>query len=305
MKKQESECIFLIDCSGSMAGQSIKLAREALTVFLNSLPVDCHFNVYCFGSSYNKLFPSSQPLTDGTLEVAKSLLTRIDANLGGTEIYSPLQDILKQPLVVGKPRQVFVITDGQVSNTIEVIRLVRSNATINRLFSLGIGSSADRHLVQGMARAGGGTAEFLSYGEIISRAVVRQLRLGLQPCITEVSIDWGDREAGVEHCQAPSITPPLYDGTRLILYKMWESQARLADRVRITAKTPEGDLREELEISEESYTEGNLVHKMFARKMIQDLEERHGGDDISEEIKILITDLALKYNLASRIIFGK
>ena len=62
----------------------------------------------------------------------------------------------------------------------------------------------------------------------------------------------GDREVGVEHCQAPGLIPPLYDGTRLILYKLWESQARLADRVRITARTPEGDLREELENSEES-----------------------------------------------------
>ena len=148
MKKQESECIFLMDCSGSMRGPSIKLGGDALSVFLNSLPVDCHFNVYCFGSRYNKLFPTSQPLTDESLESAKSLLAQLDANLGGTEIYSPLQDILMQPLVGGKPRQVFIITDGQVSNTMEVIKLVRRHATTHRVFSLGIGSSADRHLVK-------------------------------------------------------------------------------------------------------------------------------------------------------------
>ena len=90
LKKQESECIFLIDCSGSMRGPSIKLAREALSVFLNSLPADYYFNVYCFGSRYNKLFPTSQPLTDQTLETAKSLLANLGANLGGTEIFSPL-----------------------------------------------------------------------------------------------------------------------------------------------------------------------------------------------------------------------
>ena len=303
IKKQQSECVFLIDCSGSMGGQSMKLAREALSVFINSLPVDCHFNVYCFGSRYNKLFPTSRPLTDQTLEAAKSLVAKVDSNLGGTELLSPLQDILQQPLAVGKPRQVFVITDGQVSNTREIISLVNSEVRSSRLFSLGIGASADRHLVKGISRVGAGTAEFVSLGEKISGVVVRQLKRGLQPCLQDVNIDWGDSctdsQQGPEHCQAPALTPPLYDGSRMILYKLWESEARLAGRVTITAKTPEGDLQVELEISEDSYTEGDLVHKMFARKMIQDLEERHDGED-KEEVKAVITDLALRYNLSSR-----
>ena len=305
MKKQQSECIFLIDCSGSMGGESIKLAREALSVFVNSVPADYHFNIYCFGSRYNKLFPASQPLTDQTLQTARSLLDNLDANLGGTEIFPPLQDIFQQPLLVGKPRQVFVITDGQVSNTRETISLVRKHASTNRVFSLGIGSSSDRHLVKGLARSGRGTAQFVSEGENIASKVVRQLKLGIQPCLHDVKIDWGDREGegegGVQFCQAPHITPPLYDGTRLILYKLWEQQTKLADKVKISAKTPEGELMEELEISEESYSQGDLVHKMFARKMIQDLEERHGGDgEEREEVKAVITDLALRYNLSSQ-----
>ena len=174
MKKQPSECIFLVDCSASMKGPSIKLAREALSVFVNSLPVDCHFNVYCFGSRYNKLFPSSQPLTDHTLEEVKSLLVQLDANLGGTAIFPPLQDTLAQELVEGKPRQVFLITDGQVSNTEQIVRLVTNHVTRARVFSLGIGASADRLLVKGVARAGRATAEFVSYGENISGAVIRE-----------------------------------------------------------------------------------------------------------------------------------
>ena len=309
LKKQQSECAFLIDCSGSMRGRSIKLAREALSVFLNSLPADYYFNVYCFGSRYNKLFPTSRPLTDQTLETAKSLLGNLEANLGGTEIFSPLEDIFQQPLLVGKPRQVFVVTDGQVSNTRETIMLVTKHANTNRVFSLGIGSSSDRHLVKGLARAGRGTAEFVSDGEIISSKVIRHLKLGLQPCLHDVEIDWGDEEGEggeVQFCQAPRLTPPLYDGTRLVLYKLWESQTKLAEKVKISAKTPEGDLVEELEITEESYSLGNhgdLVHKMFARKMIQDLEERHGdggeGED-KEEVRRVITDLALRYNLTSQ-----
>ena len=37
----------------------------------------------------------------------------------------------------------------------------------------------------------------------------------------------------------------------------------------------------------------DLVHKMFPRKMIQDLEERHQKEEDREEIKIVVTSLAL------------
>ena len=105
LKKQPAECIFLVDCSGSMQGDSIKMAREALGVFIASLPVDSHFNIICFGSSYRPLYDESVALTDESLAEAKGLIQDMDANLGGTEIYSPLEYIFRQKKVVGKPRQ--------------------------------------------------------------------------------------------------------------------------------------------------------------------------------------------------------
>ena len=55
----------------------------------------------------------------------------------------------------------------------------------------------------------------------------------------------------------------------------------------------------EVDIEADSCIEGDLIHKMFARKMIQDLEEK---SKIGEEgeIKALITDLGLKYSLMTR-----
>ena len=64
----------------------------------------------------------------------------------------------------------------------------------NRVFCLGIGAAADRALVKGMARAGRGTAAFTTQGEAITPKVIRQLRAGLQPCISEVSVTWGQEE---------------------------------------------------------------------------------------------------------------
>ncbi|KAK3729137.1 hypothetical protein QZH41_005821 [Actinostola sp. cb2023] len=124
------EFIFVVDRSGSMGIESrIKNARETLLLFLKSLPEGCYFNVIGFGSSFEKLFPKSESYDDSSLNRACSHGESMEADLGGTEILAPLQDVFSQPLIKGYPRQVFLLTDGGVRNTQQVIELVRTNAT--------------------------------------------------------------------------------------------------------------------------------------------------------------------------------
>ena len=124
----QNEFIFLVDRSGSMSGSFIRSASEALVLFLKSLPEDCHFNIYGFGSTFKSLFPSSVPYTQQNLDTATQHVQRLKADLGGTELLPPLKHIFQQPSVVGKDRQIFVLTDGEVSNTDACISLVKSNA---------------------------------------------------------------------------------------------------------------------------------------------------------------------------------
>jgi hypothetical protein len=43
-----------------MGGEPIKKAKEALTLFLKSLPIDTYFQVVSFGSNFSNLFEKSQ-----------------------------------------------------------------------------------------------------------------------------------------------------------------------------------------------------------------------------------------------------
>ena len=130
---EQGEFIFVVDRSGSMRGSNIKSARETLVLFLKSLPDGCYFNVIGFGSAFKKLFTKSEVYSDRTLDEACSHAKSMDADLGGTEILCPLQDLFSQPLIKGYPRQVFILTDGGVGNTQQVIGLVRRNAHKARL----------------------------------------------------------------------------------------------------------------------------------------------------------------------------
>ena len=126
------EFIFIVDQSGSMSGNRIKSASETLLLFLKSLPSGCHFNVVGFGSHHILLFKKSEKYSDKSVEKACTYAKKMAADLGGTEILEPLKWVFSQPLMKGAPRQVFLLTDGGVGNTQQVIELVKKNASSAR-----------------------------------------------------------------------------------------------------------------------------------------------------------------------------
>jgi hypothetical protein len=58
-----------------------------------------------------------------------------------------------------------LLTDGQVGNPGDVIHLSKHKADIARVFSFGIGSGADEHLVRETARSGRGKSYMVTDGE--------------------------------------------------------------------------------------------------------------------------------------------
>lgn len=128
------ELVFVVDRSGSMAGRYITCAAKTLQLFLRSIPNGCYFNIIGFGSYYKSLFETSQYYNQETLELATGYVKSLDADFGGTELLPPLQHVFNQPPIAGGgyTRQVFVLTDGAVSNTQQVIREVRMNCYHSR-----------------------------------------------------------------------------------------------------------------------------------------------------------------------------
>ena len=133
------EFIFLVDRSGSMGGSYIKSAAETLVLFLKSIPEGCYFNIISFGSRYESFFPSSMPYNQETMEKSTAFAKTMRADFGGTALLAPLQYIFKQPpKSFGLPRQVFVLTDGSVSNTQMVINEVKKHSQSTRCVCCGL-----------------------------------------------------------------------------------------------------------------------------------------------------------------------
>eukprot|EP00322_Chrysochromulina_rotalis_P000793 CAMPEP_0115856194 /NCGR_PEP_ID=MMETSP0287-20121206/14926_1 /TAXON_ID=412157 /ORGANISM="Chrysochromulina rotalis, Strain UIO044" /LENGTH=979 /DNA_ID=CAMNT_0003310359 /DNA_START=37 /DNA_END=2976 /DNA_ORIENTATION=- len=192
------EFVFLLDRSGSMNGgnggtAAIQRATDALQLFLRSLPTKCRFQIVGFGSEFECLFPCPVPLTAESLRAASAHASTLRANLGGTELERPLAYILAQPPSEGFGRRLIVLTDGAVSHTERVLSLVRERAPLarTRVHTVGVGSQVSHGLVDGLAEAGGGSAEYAAAGESMAPKVVRQLRRALAPPMpTLESVEW-------------------------------------------------------------------------------------------------------------------
>jgi uncharacterized protein with von Willebrand factor type A (vWA) domain len=100
--------IFFLDRSGSMAGRKMKMANNALKLFIQSLPKGAMFEIIGFGSHFK---PSSKGKGfENNDENVRKILNEIDmeyeANLGGTDILRPMK------YAMGKNYSSIEIKDG-------------------------------------------------------------------------------------------------------------------------------------------------------------------------------------------------
>ena len=122
-----SEFVFVVDCSGSMSGTNIQAAADTLITCVKSLPEGCYFNVIAFGSTFRQLFHTSSEYSKKSVVRAVQFANQLQASLGGTELLAPLRWIFKRSRCSGLPCQMFIITDGGVTNTQTVLHTVRKN----------------------------------------------------------------------------------------------------------------------------------------------------------------------------------
>lgn len=127
------ELVMLVDRSGNMSGEYIANTRETLMMILKSLPINCRFNIVGFGSGFKPLFAASRAYSQEAVSEASTYVMRMRADLGNiTNLFSPLWWVYRQLPVRGHPRQLFVLTNGSVTGTAEILDLVKSNAAGTR-----------------------------------------------------------------------------------------------------------------------------------------------------------------------------
>jgi Ca-activated chloride channel family protein len=182
------EIVFVIDTSGSQMGFPLEKSKKLADLALAKLNPNDTFNIITFAGNTQILFPEPVPATPANMQRARALLSNLTGG-GGTEMMKAIRAALDPSDSSDHLRVVVFMTDGYVGNDMEIIGEVKKHQNA-RVFSLGIGNSVNRFLIDKMAEAGRGENEVVTLADAADPAVERLFERIRTPILTDVSIDW-------------------------------------------------------------------------------------------------------------------
>jgi len=261
-RNEKEGVVFILDCSGSMTGSSITEAKKALNYCVQRLESETPFNIIIFGSTYRKLFETIMPCSDESRKKALQFIEKIDADMGGTRLipalsaaYSMVGDLFCNFLL---------LTDGEIYNVDEAIHLAYQNRKSVRIFSFGIGYGPSHALINGIAKASGGGAVFISPDESIKEKVTRQFsRLG-SPRITAIEVDWG----GMDVTDVFYSHSSIFSGEPFTIFGLVER----GQTEKVTMKGKVGEKMVQFVTSVVDIGEDDLIPTLWAKQHIKELE---------------------------------
>ena len=281
---------FVIDTSGSMAGPSIVQAKSSLTVALTRLTTRDRFNVIQFNNTVRSLFPSLEPVTAASISKAIRYTEHLSAD-GGTEILSALRQALKSPQDKGRIQQVVLLTDGQVGNEEELFELLHLRLGTRRLFTIGIGSTPNSHLMRTAAELGRGTFTYIgNVTEVKDRLDVLFKKLE-RPVLNDIAFDssWSGFE------QYPPQIADLYEGEPIVIALRARSVPQQA-----MLKGSAANLPWSLPVSFKAASSRGGLSVYWAREKISALMNETYKGAVEEAIRKAVLDVALAHHLVSK-----
>ena len=291
----------LLDCSGSMAGDSMKQARVALKHLFKQLNEEDSFAYTRFGSSLDRV---TKKMTMAYSERIQSLLSTIEkteADLGGTELEMAMTDVFNMN-ANGKARNspevtdsadVLLITDGEVWNIENILASARISG--HRVYTIGVGSAPAESLLRELAKDTGGASEFVTPREDMRGAVDRILTRMRSAQEVRFAIKWNAIEdQHKDHEWASTLPPQLIDGETVHLYARLPAKTEKPPVLicKTLVKDEEQEVSSAKPLSITWDTEG-IVARLCAAAQIGELTEGKADTKLAKS-------LAMKYQLVTQ-----
>lgn len=222
----------VVDCSGSMNGESMQQAREAVLRILERLRPEDHFNLIRFGSSSEALFTRQSPADEEHLDAARAAVRGMSASMGGTELERALRRAQGSVSPKGMPEDILLITDGQVWEINKVAQELRSAG--HRVYCIGVGSAVSAGVLQTLSAQTGGESILVSPNEDMGRQVFAQFKRMISGAASQSELLLDGLEAR-EQLYAP--VPDVYAGDMVVT---WTKCVTLPSQVSLRVQAPDG-----------------------------------------------------------------
>jgi len=283
----------LVDCSGSMGGDSINAARKALHEILKDLNDQDGISYSRFGSSVVHDLPGIVPCNPGYIQKVTNLIANTQADLGGTEMAVALESTFElgegsnwRKLFDTQPssneqQDVLLITDGDIWDVEGVIQSAKKSG--HRIFAVGEGSSPAESLLRQLANKTGGACELVSPNQNLAQTIVRLVRRLRSPRCCELKVDWG--QPVIWQSELPTA---LYGGDTVHIFARMTKRPNSAPKLSWVAN----EVAMSATLTQMDSSDSLVAQRLAASQQITDLNAQ--VDSKPERLA-----LALKYQLVT------
>lgn len=288
------EYLFVIDVSGSMAGFPLETTKSLMRGLLVNLKEKDLFNVLFFAGDAQVLAEQPVAASRDNIDRAMKMIGNLSGG-GATELLPALERGLALPRTPGVSRSVVIVTDGYIcveKQAFDLIRRLRGDANV---FTFGIGSSVNRHLIEGLARAGFGEPFVVTGPEEAAAASDRFRKYIETPVLTDIRVSFPSFGA---YEVSPVTVPDLFAARPVAIHGKW--RGALQGEIVITGRAGGEWYRWTAKPAEHAASGRNAALEfLWARQRIAELD-----DDIqldADDTRIAeVTRLGLEHGLLTQ-----
>jgi len=301
--ERSKDLVFVVDTSGSMAGEKLEQAKGALRYCLNSLSPGDRFGIVRFSTEAEAFRDGLVPATKENVRDALAFVDQFKAR-GGTAIEAALALALKgvggAVRDAGRPAMVAFLTDGQPTigerDPDAIVKKAKDvNASKARVFVFGVGNDLNARLLDRLSEECRGARTYVAPEENIEVAVSGFYDRIASPVLTDLRLDFG---RGLEVTDVyPRELGDLFRGDDLVVYGRYRGEFG-SHAITLAGRTARGEEHHAFEtVFPGEEPENALVARLWAVRKIG-----HLLDDIrlrgeTQEVKDEVVRLAREFGI--------
>jgi Ca-activated chloride channel family protein len=295
---QPRDLTVVMDVSGSMSGEKIEQARDALHRLLATLSPEDRFRLLSFSSAVRVHERGWSEAHPRNLEDARRWVDRLQAD-GGTNIEGALTEAFRLESPADRLPMVVFLTDGLPSvgmeSPEELARLAETRSGRARIFAFGVGYDVNTQLLDRIGSAGRGDTDYVAPGENVERALSLLATKIRYPVLTDLSVEGGPVDLTEIY---PVRIPDVFAGQELVLFGRFEGDGQ--GQVTVYGERMGSELEFSTEVLFPEATDANdYLPRLWASRKLGYLERQVWTEGLTDELAEEIRTLALRYGLPS------
>jgi Ca-activated chloride channel family protein len=291
---------FVLDTSGSMAGKKLDQAKKALQFCIANLNDNDRFEIVRFSTEVEPLFEKLVEATDANREKANRFVKDLKP-IGGTAIDDALTRALQLESSHGdRPFVVVFLTDGQptigTTDPKAIVDHVKAKHTGTRIFSFGIGTDVNTHLLDNIAEETRAFNQYVLPEEDLEVKVSSFFARIKEPVLTDPELKFTGNIRATKFYPAP--LPDLFRGEQLVVVGRYSGHGSSAVVIDGKVNGQKREFSEDVKFPNES-SDNSFIPKLWATRRVGYLLDEIRLHGESAELRDEVTELARKYGIVT------